>query len=233
MRYARLQALFPRTVRRYLLAFEAAIEDAVQSFAASLPEGARVLDAGAGESRHSADFPRQRYYGVDLAVGDATWDYGSLAALADLTHLPFRDHSFSAAINIVTLEHVREPKTVLRELHRTLAPGGRLLLIVPHEWEVHQHPHDFFRYTCFGVRYLLEEAGFTAIAITPVGGYFRLLSRRLLNGLQFFPGLWKLPAALFLIPPAVVLPLFDSLDRPRDFTLGYVCTARRPDDASH
>ena len=65
----------------------------------------------------------------------------------------------------------------------------------------------------------------------PAGGYFRLLSRRLLNGLQFFAGgpRWILfpAAALALVPPALILPLFDSLDRDRNFTLGYICEARK------
>ena len=69
-----------------------------------------------------------------------------------------------------------------------LAPGGRLLLAAPHEWEVHQAPHDYFRYTRFGLRYLLEKAGLEPIEMRAVGGYFRLLARRLLNGLQFFSG---------------------------------------------
>ena len=63
-----------------------------------------------------------------------------------------------------------------------------------------------------------------------MGGYFRLLARRLLNGLQFFTGgvrwLWFLPAAILLVPPALILPFLDSLDRDRNFTLGYICTAR-------
>ena len=54
------------------------------------------------------------------------------------------------------------------------------------------------------------------------GGYFRLLARRLLNGLQFFTGgvrwLWFLPAAILLVPPALILPLLDFLDRDRNFT---------------
>jgi hypothetical protein len=66
----------------------------------------------------------------------------------------------------------------------------------------------------------------------PVGGYFRLLARRLLNGLQFFSGgwrwLWFLPAALMLVPAALVLPWLDFLDKDRKFTLGYICTARKP-----
>jgi SAM-dependent methyltransferase len=225
--YRTIERRLPGFLRDYLLHFEAAIEQAVTDFAASLPPGARVLDAGAGEMSHARFFTRQRYTGVDLAVGDAAWDYGKLDAIGDLTALPFRTASFDACINIVTLEHVREPARALAEIARTLAPGGRLLLIVPHEWEVHQAPHDYFRYTRYGVAYLLEKAGFRHPNIQPVGGYFRLTSRRLLNGLQFFKGPSFFLAALFLAPPALVMPWFDSLDRERNFTLGYICSATK------
>lgn len=227
MRYQAIERLLPRVLRRYILHFEAAIEDAIASFSASLSDRARVLDAGAGEGVHLKYFEKCRYIGVDLAVGDPGWDYKKLDAIANLTALPFRERCFDACINIVTLEHVREPGRALREIERTLAPGGRLLLIVPHEWEVHQSPHDYFRYTRHGVEYLLREAGFEEFTITPVGGYFRLMSRRVFNGLQFFPGPLMLLAALFLAPPALVLPWFDSLDRERNFTLGYICIARK------
>ena len=221
----------PAFLRRHVMHFEAMIDDAVLEFAANSATGARVLDAGAGESRHRPFFSKQRYIGVDLAVGDAAWNYRALDVVADLTRLPFTAESFDAALNIVTLEHVREPALALREIACTLRHGGRLLLVAPHEWEVHQAPHDYFRYTMHGLRYLLEGAGFCEIAIAPAGGYFRLLARRLLNGLQFFTGgarwLLFLPAALILVPPALILPMFDALDRERNFTLGYVCTAKR------
>jgi SAM-dependent methyltransferase len=228
LRYQAIERRLPRFLRRHLLHFEFEIDRSVTEFAASLASGAKVLDAGAGELAHAPYFEHCRYVGVDLAVGDATWDYGKLDAIADLTALPFPEGSFDACINIVTLEHIREPGCALREMARTLRPGGRLLLIVPHEWEVHQSPHDYFRYTRHGVAYLLNKAGFVEYSIEPVGGYFRLLARRLLNGLQFFGGLGFAVAAIFLVPPALVLPWFDSLDRDRNFTLGYICIAKKP-----
>lgn len=232
MSYTSFAYRLPRALRRYILHFEVTIDDAVAALARSLPGGARVIDAGAGEGQYAHHFSRHRYCGVDLGIGDAGWDYSGLDTVADLTALPFRSAQFDAAVNVVTLEHVREPGCVLAELARVLAPGGRLLLVVPHEWEVHQAPHDFFRYTRYGAEYLLRRAGFDTVDVTPAGGYFRLLARRLLNGLQFFTGglrwIWFLPAAMLLIPPALILPYLDFLDRERNFTLGYICIARKP-----
>jgi SAM-dependent methyltransferase len=227
--YHGLQALLPRAVRDYLLYFEATIERAVTEFAGSLPAGVRLLDAGAGEGQYADRFTRQRYTGVDLGVGDTAWNYGRLDAVADLLALPFPDNTFEGAINIVTLEHVKEPARVIEEIHRVMRPAGRLLIIVPHEWEEHQTPHDYFRYTRYGMRYLLERAGFTDITVEPVGGYFRLMSRRLLNALQFFPLPLMILVALVVAPMALVAPLLDGWDREKNFTLGFIChAAKRP-----
>jgi SAM-dependent methyltransferase len=231
MRYTEPAYRLPKPLRRHILHFEVEIEDAVAAFAGELAAGARVLDAGAGEGQYAGHFARQKYCGVDLAVGDAGWDYSKLHAVADLGALPFGDGVFDAVLHIVTIEHLREPGRALAEMARTLKAGGRLLVAAPHEWEVHQAPHDYFRYTRYGLEYLLDGAGLEAIEIRPAGGYFRLLARRLLNGLQFFTGgirwLGFIPAAILLVPPALILPLLDGLDREKNFTVGYLCWAKK------
>ena len=231
MSYTRLASRLPSWLRRRIWHFEALIEESVRTFAAGLPPGAFVLDAGAGEGRYRDRFEKHRYVGVDLGVGDARWNYAGLDAVADLASLPFRESSFHACLNIVTLEHVRRPAQVLREISRVLVPGGRLLLVVPQDWEVHQAPHDYYRYTLHGVSYLLEQAGLTGVSITPAGGYFRLMSRRLLNGLEYFSGGFRwlgfVPAMALLGLPALLFSYLDFLDHKSVFTLGYLCTAAK------
>lgn len=228
MRYGRWGRLLPGFLRRWVMDFERRIDEAVGALAAGLPEGSRVLDAGAGETRHAGAFRRQRYVAVDLGVGDPGWDYSRLDCVADLAALPFRDASFRACLNIVTLEHVAEPQRVAAELLRILEPGGRLLLIVPAAWEIHQAPHDYYRYTRHGVEYLVRAAGGRVVRIEPMGGFFRLLSRRLFYALNFVPALLVPFALLLAAPPALLLPLLDGLDRERALTLGYVCVAEKP-----
>ncbi len=221
----------PAWLLRRWMVVESAIEREVAAFSASLPAGSRVLDAGAGEGRYRDAFLHCRYLGVDLGIGDAQWNYAGLDVLADLSRLPFRDAAFDATVNIVVLEHTRRPEAVLQELGRTLRPGGRLLLVAPQLWEVHQQPHDYFRFTRYGLEWLFAEAGLSALRIDPVGGYFTLLARRLLNGLNFFQG-----GARWLLFPFVaaaagccglLLPALDFLDRDKHFTLAYVCVVEK------
>jgi SAM-dependent methyltransferase len=225
--YERARRALPGWLVRHVYHFESMIEDAVTRFAAALPPGAIVLDAGAGESRHAVAFTRQRYVGVDLAIGDASWNYRRLDSIADLEHLPFRDASFDAALMIVTIEHLKEPASALAEIGRVMRTGARILVVAPHQWEVHQAPHDYFRYTRHGLEYLFEKTGFRVLALEPAGGLFRLLSRRLLAAATLAPGLLKPLALLAFAPAALALPLLDGWDSRRDFTLGYSCTAEK------
>jgi SAM-dependent methyltransferase len=229
--HRRLAARVPRWLNRLLLRFEARIADELQQFARSLPDGARVLDAGAGECRYRGYFNRVRYTAVDLGIGDRSWDYSLVHAVADLEQLPFADGSFQAAVNVVVLEHTRRPGQVLQEIGRVLAPGGRLLLIVPQEWGMHQGPHDYFRFTRHGLEYLLREAGFASFTIAPIGGFFTLLGRRLLDTIVFTMHGWRWLLFPFVAvaagPAGLMVPWFDGLDREKHTTLGYACLATR------
>ena len=116
----------------------ARLNAALAEFAAKLPQGARVLDAGAGECPFRPLFETMQYIAVDSAVGDATWDYTKLALSCDLAVLPFGDGTFDAAVNTVVLEHVKDPAKVLGELRRVLRPGAPLFIALPQIWELHQ-----------------------------------------------------------------------------------------------
>lgn len=226
------QRIVPRALARRLDPFGAAIDDFVGQVAAAAPEGSIVLDAGAGECRFRDRFRHTRYVGIDFAAGDPDWDYSRLDVIARLEQMPVRDGSCDRVMSIVVLEHTPEPACVLGEFHRALRPGGRVDLVVPHMWEEHQRPHDYFRYTSSGIRYLMERAGFEVDRIRPVGGFFWQLGRRLMGVVGFAQQGWRWLFFPFVAPVfGLALPLccyyLDRVDHDRAYTLGFICEGRK------
>ena len=224
--------MLPKFLLRALDPFEYFVGSRLSAFAAEMPGGSLVLDAGAGESRYGPVFAAHRYLAMDNSVGDPSWDYSALDLIGDLQQIPLSAGAFDAVISVVVLEHTREPKEVVAEMARVTRPHGKLFLVVPNQWEVHQAPNDFFRFTEYGVAHLMTAGGFRVVRIEAVGGFFWLMSRRFINALTFLQGGIKWPA-FFALAPILggLLPLLlyyaDALDRRRDFTLGYVCIGER------
>jgi SAM-dependent methyltransferase len=232
-----VRKLIPDGLYRRLDPFEAAITDFVESTARSTSPGALVLDAGAGECRFRDRFGHTRYLGIDAAFGDEEWDYSGLDVIGRIESLPLGDGSCQRVLSIVVLEHTPDPQKAIAEFYRVLDVDGTAHLVVPHMWEEHQRPHDYFRYTSSGIRILVERAGFEVVRIEPVGGFFWQLGRRLMGVLAFAQTGWRWILFPLLAPIfGILLPLIcyylDGLDRDRAYTLGFLCEARKPGTGS-
>jgi SAM-dependent methyltransferase len=219
--------LVPSGLYKRLDPFEAAIQSFVQGVAAEIPAGMRVLDAGAGEGRFKSLFAHTEYVGLDFAQGDPLWNYSKLDVIGRLEELPFPNLSFDHVLSIVVLEHTPQPGRVVEEFRRVLKRGGMVHIVVPHMWEEHQRPHDFFRFTSSGIRYLLEGAGIRVRKIQPIGGFFWQLGRRLMGVLAFTQSGWRWLLFPILAPVfGFLLPLccyyLDTLDQDRAYTLGFI-----------
>ncbi len=105
-----------------------------------------VLNIGSG------NIPRQKgIINIDMM------DYDNVDIVCDIHDLPFQDNSIHAVMSVAVLEHVKEPLAVLREVHRVLKPGGRVLSVIPFMQPFHASPHDYQRYTLPGIEYLHRE----------------------------------------------------------------------------
>jgi SAM-dependent methyltransferase len=152
------------------------ILDAVASFAAELPAGTRVLDAGAGDAPYAELFGHCDYVTADWP--QSVHEGGRRAdILASLEALPVPDESFGAVVCTEVLEHISEPEMVLAELWRVLEPGGRLCLTTPFAWPLHEEPFDFYRYTPYALAHLLGKAGFADVSIDANAGFLVTLAQ--------------------------------------------------------
>lgn len=142
---------------------------------ATVQPGERVLDAGAGRAPYRGLFDHARYETADfLAVKGKK--YAQPDHVCDLARIPVEDARFDHVLLTQVLEHLPEPAIVLAELHRVLKPGGELWLTAPFFYAEHERPYDFYRYTQFGLRHLLDSAGFEVRELDWLEGYFGTLS---------------------------------------------------------
>src|ERR1700694_1809956 len=71
---------------------------------------------------------------------------------ADAHHLPFPDAIFERVECDAVLEHVRDPRRVMSEIRRVLAPGGYAHLVTPFCHPFHEYPKDYQRLTLDGLK---------------------------------------------------------------------------------
>ncbi len=109
-----------------------------------IPPGAKLLDVGAGNGAFVDECVSQYIdaWGQDIAneSNGRTW-------VGELEGVAFPAHRFGVVTMHDVLEHVPDPKAMLREVARTLQPGGRLIVDFPrfhheegvHHWKATEH----------------------------------------------------------------------------------------------
>lgn len=209
----------------------------------SIAPDSLVLDAGAGDCVYKPHFSDHRYESADFCQIDK--EYGHIDYVCDLTALPIEDTRFDLVFCSQVLEHLPEPKSALREFNRVMKPGATLWLSAPFFYMEHETPHDYYRYTQFGFRHLLESAGFEIERIDWLEGYCSTLAYQLeVAALSLpikpghfgggIPGYFTSLVNLFTKPLFVALSmLYSRVDRRHKFTdaglcKNYVVIARKP-----
>lgn len=125
-----------------------------------------VLEIGGGhvQSNHSYSdlFPNRYTVDIDpLRKPDV---------VADVHQLPFGDDSYDHILFTEVLEHCHTPTKVISELRRILKPGGTLILTTRFVYPLHDAPHDYFRFTKYGLQHLFKD--WKLIELQPETGSF-------------------------------------------------------------
>jgi SAM-dependent methyltransferase len=160
-----------------------------------LAPGARILDAGCGSGRNMVDLAR---YGAvtGIELSQTSVELARARGVGEvisgsILELPFAPDSFELAVSLDVIEHLEDDLAALRELRRTVVPGGALLVTVPaYQWLWSGHDvinHHHRRYTRSSLREVAERAGWHQVRTT----YFNSL----------------------LLPVAILLRVLDRLNR--------------------
>jgi 2-polyprenyl-3-methyl-5-hydroxy-6-metoxy-1,4-benzoquinol methylase len=93
----------------------------------TVPQGAKVLDVGAGTCPYRKFFSHCDYKTQDFKKyeGPKLWgakDYGQIDFESDIIDIPVDDNSYDVILCTEVLEHVPEPVPALKELARIINP---------------------------------------------------------------------------------------------------------------
>ncbi len=194
---------------------------------------AQVLVLGASNRPVREAFPR--------SVRSDVLFYPSLDVQCDAHHLPFASNSQPVILTLEMLEHCHTPQRVIDECYRVLQPGGKLILSTRFVFPLHDAPHDYYRYTKYGLHHLCRA--FEQIHITEEAATVEtmgVLVQRLAYQCD-----WHLPLTKIglLLLAKVLVPLQRTLkteygdirkDQPEQAILasGYYLTATKGDATS-
>jgi 2-polyprenyl-3-methyl-5-hydroxy-6-metoxy-1,4-benzoquinol methylase len=136
----------------------------------------RLLDFGCGGGSFLELMNAQgwKVTGIDLsapAVCRVRTETGLPALVGSLPHPELKPDSFDVVTMWHSLEHVHAPREVLREAHRLLAPGGKLIVATPNidslpfrwfgkHWHGLDLPRHLTHFTPWTLPLMLERAGF-------------------------------------------------------------------------
>lgn len=133
----------------------------------------RMLDIGAGEvDRYAKFFNYSERITTDIHASS------NVDVVASADNLPFDDGEFDSIVCTQVLEHVPNPWPVVSEMNRVLKSGGHVLISVPMTNELHEEPHDYWRYTSFCLNNVLNKNNFEVIYLEQQGGYHSLIAQQ-------------------------------------------------------
>jgi SAM-dependent methyltransferase len=120
-------------------------------------------------------FRGKQYIGCDVREG------AGVDRIADLHNLDMPSGSVGTVLVLDTLEHVEFPRKAMDETHRVLQAGGIVVISSVMRFPIHEHPHDYWRFTPQGFESLLGRfpqsfvgfAGDEAFPHTVVGVGFK------------------------------------------------------------
>lgn len=208
-----------------------------------------LVDVGCGTRSYAAIYEPhcQQSYGFD--VSHSLHDLSRASFLATTTQIPVASNTVDVVLCTEVLEHVAEPSIALAEMSRITRPGGWLVLTTPFLLSVHEAPYDFYRYTEYGLRYLLNQIGYDIEKLSYKGELFGVwLSSTLWFQTKFWlmccrltkrkfwyttqnPLLWMgviLPQKLYLMFYRWICRTYPSLLRKLNHaTLGYIVVAHK------
>jgi SAM-dependent methyltransferase len=143
--------------------------------------------------------------------------------------LEIDDRTFDTIISTSVIEHIWRHDVLWSEMARTMRPGGHIIMGAPFVYQLHEEPHDYFRWTRHALERSCETNGLEVIELRPYGGGLDVLADLFAKlAARKRPRLGSL-LATFSMRMLRSGPLRRFSDNTADkIPLGYLLVARKP-----
>lgn len=128
-----------------------------------------VLSIGSGHDRDKEGGRYRDYFARAASYTTSEIDPAAGCDLVlDVRSMPeVRDAAYDCVYASCVLEHVDDVGAAVAEITRVLKPGGTLLVCLPFREAIHGAPHDYWRFTEHGIRWLLR-ADYDILRLDPI-----------------------------------------------------------------
>jgi len=192
-----------------------------------IPAGASVMNVGAGGEIEAL----LRRYAASRSFQVNSLDIDPVRQPdieGDLSTHDFDGEGFDVIVLSEVLEHIRAPDAAVNNALAGLKSGGQLVLTTPFLFPIHDRPHDYYRFTKYGLAWLLRD--YVDVEITPRNSWAEALNVMFVRLIKeknpvcrFFGPLIVLLAFIFA-PLAMLLGAVFKTDF---MTSGYLVTAKK------
>ena len=203
-----------------------------------------IIDIGCGSKPYEPIFKKYsnitQYNGIDFPSYSINKDFTSSKPDYTFTkeytaslQLPFPNKKFSNSVAFQVLEHHPQAEKLSKEMVRITKKKGKIIITAPFIWALHELPHDYFRFTEYGLRELFEKNNCKIIKITKQGSLFSVISMLLNEELNNFASKGKLYYVISIIIYAPFLLyqycclILDQLYKSKYVHLNYLVSAEK------
>jgi SAM-dependent methyltransferase len=128
--------------------------------AARVKVNSHWLDIGCGLKPFASSFRHARHTGIDVEVSGRSVDLKKPDKFFDGINIPYEKCKFDGLLCTQVFEHVENLDLLLAECNRVLKMEGDFVVSVPFVYREHEQPHDFRRFTSYGLMLAMSRNGF-------------------------------------------------------------------------
>jgi SAM-dependent methyltransferase len=192
-----------------------------------------VLDIGAGRDYFRTQAPNTVEKWTSL---DYNFRTDSIDINASALDLPIKNACMDCVLLADVLEHLTNPEKAIGEIHRVLKNGGLALISAPFFLNLHEEPHDYFRFSKFGLKEVFERNGFEVVTLERTCGVISTMGYWITAALTkvfCFSSVMIRPVLFInkIFQILVLIPLDQVFDKRGRFAQGHIMIVKKHKDS--